>query len=89
MHGSELNFGSSDGAGTNTALLHATNDGGGDFSAALNNTESTISGNSYTVTATHTSADWGMAVVEIKPSAAPASSTYVGGHRMPMAILAQ
>ncbi len=73
MFGSSVNLGGgTEAAGTNTTLLDATNDAAGDFAAATNNSQATTSGNSYTITTTHTSGVWAVAVAEVKP-AAPAS----------------
>ncbi len=77
MYGSSLNFGSSgtEAAGANTTLLNAQNDGAGDFAASSFNNQATTSGTTYTVTTTHTTGQWGMAVVEIKPASGGGGAT--------------
>lgn len=70
MFGGALNFGGTDTAGANTNLLDASSDGVGDFICSVNNTQTTSSGTSYSITTTHTSDQWAMEIVEIKPASA-------------------
>lgn len=79
MYASSLNFGSSgtEAAGTNTTLLNAQNDGAGDFAGSSINNQATTSGTTYTVTTTHATGLWAMAVVEVKPAGSGGSTPTV------------
>jgi hypothetical protein len=62
-----FNFSGTQTAGTNTGLISSSfTDGASDYFATAKNTQTTTSGNSYTVTATHTSGAWAAAALEIK-----------------------
>lgn len=74
MTSSALDFGNTNTAGTNTSIISSLNDAAGDFLTSAQNTQTTSSGTTYTITTTHTSNQWGIAVVEIKPAATVAPS---------------
>lgn len=78
MFGGSFNFANAEVAGANTTVLATQGDLVGDFGAASFNSQATTSGTSYTVTTTHTSAQWAINVVEIKPASSGTSAALTG-----------